>query len=163
MDCYFIPVEFDEDIVHGCGYLDDAGELVLLPKAVAAVAARSQDPVATSIGSTLYYVSPEGRSQPVLPFDNGADPFEEGLARTVRDGQIGFMDRDLTVTIPPAWDFAFPFENGFSRVCRGCRSYPVNEHSEMRGGLWGYIDREGNEVVPVAFDRDELPPPGPAR
>jgi hypothetical protein len=110
-----------------------------------------------------YYVTPAGRTAPVLTYDNGADPFEEGLARTTRGGKIGFVDRELTAVIPPTWDFAFPFAGGFAVVCDGCRRHPVgDEHTEMRGGTWGYIDRSGKVVVPIRYERDQLPPP-PAR
>lgn len=164
LDCRFIPVQFEEDTVPNCAYLDAEGHLVLEPEAIAAVRARGHDPVAASVGSTLYYVNGAGRAVPVLRFDNGADYFQEGLARTVRDGKIGFIDRSLTVRIPPTWDFAFQFEDGFARVCQGCRPVPVGEHSQMRGGQWGYIDQEGREVVPVEFTRSELPPPpGPGK
>ena len=46
------------------------------------------------------------------------------------EGKVGFMDRSLTVKIPPAWDFAFPFEDG-----------------------------KALEIVPVEFDETTLPSP----
>ena len=108
-----------------------------------------------------YYVSPDGRTAPVVTSDNGPDYFSEGLARTRRSGKVGFIDRSLSEVIPPKWDFAFPFEGGVAVVCQGCRSHPIagGEHSEMRGGSWGYIDRVGEVVVPLRFERDQLPAP----
>lgn len=104
------------------------------------------------------YVAPDGRSAPVLSLDNGPDPFEEGLARTIRDGKVGFIDRDLSEMIAPRWDFAFPFASGLAVVCEGCRNRPVDEeHTEMYGGVWGYIDQTGKVVVPVVHERDDLP------
>ena len=160
LDCQFIPVEFAEDELSGCGYVDRTGQLVLLPKTIAEVQKRASDPVAAIIGSTLYYVNSAGKSATVLWYDNGADYFQEGLARTTRDGKVGFIDRGLTEIIAPSWDFAFPFDGGLAMVCQGCRPHPVDdEYSEMRGGVWGYIDREGKAVVPVQFKRELLPPP----
>ena len=158
LDCLFIPVELAEDELPSCAYLDDTGQLVLLPKTIIALEGRTQ-PVAAVVGSMLYYLNSAGRSAPVFTYDNGADYFEEGLARTVRGGKVGFIDRDLDERIKPAWDFAFPFEDGIARVCQGCRAWAIGEHQEMRGGVWGYIDREGTVVVPVEFERDGLPEP----
>ena len=108
------------------------------------------------------YVTSAGRTAPVLTFDNGPDYFEEGLARTIRRGKVGFINRDLDEVIPPTWDFAFPFVGGFALVCEGCRSRPVDgEHSEMHGGVWGYVNRSGEVVVPVQYERDSLPVPPP--
>lgn len=94
----------------------------------------------------------------MLTFDNGPDDFAEGLARTTRSGKIGFIDRQLSEVIAPSWDFAFPFEDGVAVVCQGCRPHPVGdgEHSEVRGGSWGTIDRSGAIVVPVELERDAL-------
>jgi hypothetical protein len=107
-----------------------------------------------------YYVTPAGRAAPVLTYDNGADYFAENLARTRRAGKIGFIDRSLSDVIPPSWDFAFPFSGGYAVVCNGCREHAIDdEHSEMRGGAWGYIDHSGEVVVPIQYERDELPLP----
>ena len=68
-----------------------------------------------------------------------------------------FVDKELAEVIPPSWDFAFPFESGLAVVCNGCTPRPVGEHSEMVGGKWGYIDSQGEVVVPIIHSRDELP------
>ena len=104
----------------------------------------------------------DGRSAPIVTYDSGPDYFSEGLARTIRSGKIGFIDRSLSEVIPPSWDFAFPFNEGTAVVCQGCQSRPTadGEHSEMVGGAWGYIDHAGEVVVPVTFERDDLPEPG---
>jgi hypothetical protein len=158
LDCSFVPVQSSEDELPGCAYIDRNGRLVLLTKTTAAVQRRNSDPVAAVVGPTLYYLNSAGRSSPVLWYDNGADYFSDGLARTTRGGKVGFIDRSLTEKIAPTWDFAFPFDGGLALVCQGCRSHPVGEHFEVRGGVWGYINREGAVVVPVQFEREHLPP-----
>jgi len=113
-------------------------------------------------GLGVAYVRRDGKSTWVHPFDNGADSFVEGLARTVQGSRIGFVDTSLDIVIEPAWDFAFPFSNGVALVCQGCQAVPVgpgDEHQEVVGGTWGYIDRAGKVVVPVTYARDRLPPP----
>ena len=98
----------------------------------------------------FYYVRRDGRMARVLQFDNGADYFVEGFARTVAGGKIGFIDRKLRVVIPPRYDFAFPFNGGTAAVCNGCKEISDDgEHTGMVGGQWGVIDRHGREVAPV--------------
>ncbi|WP_201093215.1 WG repeat-containing protein [Thiocystis minor] len=37
-------------------------------------------------------------------------------------------------------------------MCRGCRPIQDGEHTRLSGGRWGWIDRQGREVVPVRLD-----------
>jgi hypothetical protein len=108
------------------------------------------------------YVTRDGTTAWMYPFDNGADYFVEGLARTVKGSKIGFVDPSLDTVIEPVWDFAFPFEDGLAIVCEGCRPVPTSEHdehSEVLGGRWGLIDRTGQVVVEVIHTRESLPAP----
>lgn len=81
--------------------------------------------------------------------DNGPDPYVEGLARFWENGKIGFFAPDGRVVIEPVFDFARPFHQGRAAVCRGCRLVPEGEHTEVRGGRWGFIDPFGRPVVPA--------------
>jgi hypothetical protein len=110
----------------------------------------------------LYFVNRAGATAPAFFFDNGPDPFAEGLARTIRNRKVGFVNTALDEVIAPAWDWASPFSAGVAAVCIGCVSKPVfpgAEHSVMTGGKWGYIDRHGSPVVPVAYTTKDLPSP----
>ena len=109
----------------------------------------------------LLFALDSGRTAPALMYDNGPDYFVEGLARSPRDGKVGFVNEHLELVVPREWDFAFPFDGGAARVCTGCaiRREEGHEHSEVVGGRWGYVDREGRVVVPVVHARDELPAP----
>lgn len=111
------------------------------------------------IGGGWHYVRRDGTMMPAITFDNGADPFSEGLARTLRDGKIGYFDRSLAEVISPRFDWGFPFEGGRARVCLGCTLTPADGdgHREVVGGLWGYVDTAGREVSPIRYSRDELP------
>ncbi len=109
------------------------------------------------IDGQWYYLRPDGTRAPVVTWDNGPDYFSEGLARTLVDGKIAYIDRSLAVVLPPRYDFGWPFEDGLAQVCTGCRreQRPGDEHTAMVGGAWGYIDRAGTEVVPVRYSREE--------
>lgn len=70
-------------------------------------------------GRGLYFVTRQGKTAPAFPFDNGPDYFVEGLARTVKDGKVGFVDNRLDSVVAPVWDFAAPFDHGVAAVCTG--------------------------------------------
>ena len=115
-----------------------------------------------SVDGAFFYVNRNGKTARALPFDNGPDPFVEGLARTMDERKVGFIDRSLRIAIPARWDFAFPFHDGVAVVCGGCRA-AAGEHRNVEGGLWGYIDRRGRVVVPIEYPKEKLPTNDEAR
>jgi hypothetical protein len=108
----------------------------------------------------VYFVNRSGRTARAVMYDNGPDYLAEGLARTQRNGKMGFVNVQLDEVVPPVWDFASPFHNGVAMVCTGCAAKPIppdGEHTQMSGGKWGYIDKNGKVLVPVTFDEKSLP------
>jgi hypothetical protein len=105
------------------------------------------------------YVGRDGHMVPVVAYDNAPDAFVEGRARTQVDGKIGYIDRRLRVVIPPRYDWGFPFERGKAVVCVGCALKPDGgEHRLVEGGMWGAVDRNGREIVPLQYrSAEELP------
>lgn len=142
----------------GCARRNPEGEIELRPELLA-TEGYPDGVFAVWIEGELLFALRSGRTAPALPFDNGPDDFVEGLARTIREGRVGFVDEELEVVIARKWDFAFPFENGFARVCTGCSVVrePGDEHGTLLGGAWGLIDRAGRIVVPTVHDLDSLP------
>jgi hypothetical protein len=108
------------------------------------------------VDDKAFYVDRRGRAVRVHVFENGADYFAEGLARTVSGGKFGYVDRKLRVVIEPQYDFAFPFARGKAAVCLGCTVVAEGEHQAVRGGMWGVIDREGARIVPVDRTEEEV-------
>jgi hypothetical protein len=157
MSCAFLPVQESTDQLSHCARREDGGEIAIRPS-MAAEHARPGTVSAVVVDGSLLYLISSGKTAPALRFDNGADYFVEGLARTVRGGKVGFVDHSLNEVIAPRWDFAFPFQSGFAVVCTGCREQAAGEHREVVGGEWGYIDSHGEVVVPLVHRRDELPP-----
>jgi len=155
--CRFVPVEEDRDVIAHCAHRGQDGKLRVEPVVLDLLAQRGVDLAAVAFDDVLHYLNADGVAVPVLPFDNGADYFVEGFARTLQGGKVGFIDEHLRVVIPPKWDFAFPFENGTAVVCNGCKFRPIgDEHQEVVGGRWGAIDTRGEVVVPVIHDREVL-------
>lgn len=149
------------DEIADCARRGDDGRITIRPEVAAELTAEGMTPAAVLLGGEPYYVAPSGATAQTLWFDNGPDAFSEGLARTIRDGKIGFVDENLVEIIASTWDFAFPFEEGFSQVCTGCVIESDGEHGLVTGGAWGYIDLRGEVVVPVVHDRENLPLPSP--
>jgi len=88
------------------------------------------------------YVDRENR--PILRpyiFDNGPDYFEEGLARFVDHGKIGFHDEALNIVIPADYDFAFPFRNGVAKAGMNCSTREEGEHSSVYCEKWIELSR----------------------
>ncbi len=84
-------------------------------------------------------------------FDNGPDPFRQGLARFVRGGKVGFYAEDGRVVIPARFDHVRRFSEGRAAFCRGCKSVRSGEHSRVQGGVWGFVDGSGREVIPARW------------
>ncbi|EOQ97744.1 hypothetical protein LEP1GSC195_0266 [Leptospira wolbachii serovar Codice str. CDC] len=85
-------------------------------------------------------------------YDNGPDYYAENLARFVENKKFGFFNSRCKKLIPAQYDFAFPFENGYSIVCHGCESKLDGEHSKIVGGKFGVINRKGKTVLPIEYD-----------
>src|SRR5690606_28396378 len=92
--------------------------------ALAASIAAAQAPAYDRYGHALVmdqqgWVYVDRDQRPLLrPFiyDNGPDYYEEGLARFVDGGKMGFHNEALHIVVPAIYDFAFPFINGVSKV-----------------------------------------------
>jgi len=72
------------------------------------------------------------------------------------DVELGPAPAFEAVIPPHHYDWGWPFENGRALVCLGCREgEPEGEHRPVVGGRWGYVDKSGEEVVPVRLSRSE--------
>lgn len=161
LPCFYVAAATAEDPAPemeahpGCAVLDEDGRPEISPDHLAA--AHYVDGLASMfIDGAWYYVRSDGLSVRVLTYDNGPDPWSEGLVRSRRNGKIVYLNQELEVVIPPRYDWGWPFEDGRALVCLGCRlAEPEGEHRPVVGGTWGYIDTSGKEVVAVRFTRDE--------
>lgn len=137
----------DRPVVPGCRLGADE-RLALTPQALRGLHFDRDGLALLSVGARFYYVRADGRSLPVITWDNGPDGFTEGLTRGIFHGRIGFYDRQLREVIAPVHDFAWPFEHGVAAVCDGCSAGTpdADGHTPMQGGRWYSIDRHNREV-----------------
>lgn len=163
-ECWYFPKRGDDEVRDAdclrAAPSTDRSKLqadATVSKRVARALAFDADGLAFVRGATGFsYVNRSRMARATVNFDNGPDYFSEGLARTRRNGKIGYFDKSLKIVIEPQFDFAFPFEGGLAIVCNGCVGKRVGEHEIMSGGLWGAVDRNGKIVHPIQFDADEL-------
>jgi hypothetical protein len=89
-------------------------------------------------------------------YDNGPDYFQEGLARFVEEGKIGFLNEQGQKQISAQFDFARPFSGGLSAACMGCKEEALTtesgEHMHIVGGKWGFINTKGEWLIPCEYE-----------
>lgn len=117
---------------------------------------RSQTKTSLHSSMAIGYILPNGKARDVVFHDNGPDYFEAGLARFVgENGKTGFLNEELQVAIEPNHEFYSPFHEGKAYFCDGCRWEGEGEYRELKGGLWGTVDRKGKKLA-GPFSYDEL-------
>lgn len=129
------------------GFVNDDGEWVIEPQYHFAYEFFPTGIAAVVDDSGWVYIDTSGEKilRPFI-FDNGPDYFVEGFARYVCNDKIGFFDSTGTIVIKAEYDFARPFSSGVAAVCIGGESVSDGEHSIWEGGVWKFIDTEGNIV-----------------
>ncbi|HHD82041.1 MAG TPA: WG repeat-containing protein [Campylobacterales bacterium] len=115
----------------------------LAKEALAKIDFQNEELISIYMNHHFYYVRQDGKYMQTLTFDNGADPFSDGLARTKINGKIGFFNTNLEIVLKPIYDFAFPFHKGVAEICTGCKEKQAGEHTMLEGGQWQKINREG--------------------
>ncbi len=101
------------------------------------------------VGDTTgaYAIDREGsRLYEVYWFDNGIDYVRDGLFRILRNGKIGYANRNGEVVITPQFACANPFENGKAKVTYECDLIKEGESSKMSSSTWFYIDKTGKRI-----------------
>ncbi len=81
----------------------------------------------------------------VFWFDNGPDPVAEGLFRIVREGKIGYANKQGEVVIAPQYACAFPFQDGKAKVAYQCETISEGEHFRWESQAWIQIDKQGTK------------------
>jgi len=77
-------------------------------------------------------------------------PFSEGIARVVeyrgfeRRKIFGYIDNKGNEIVPPIYNMAEDFKEGFARVYA---------YDESGNGLYGFIDKTGKEVIPLIYEQ----------
>ncbi|MET3537483.1 WG repeat-containing protein [Chryseobacterium limigenitum] len=84
-------------------------------------------------------------------YDSGADYFEEGVRRFVKNGKVGFAGRNGKTVIEAKYDFVSPFNYGYAAFCDGCDwGKTEEEHKAIVGGTWGVMNFKGEIIQPIS-------------
>jgi len=145
---YCGPHFFEADKFGRCAWKDEQGVLHLSQDRLRKLH-HDKHGLAVIFVDEFYYVTQDGRTAPVEVFDNGAEEFSDGLARSPVGKKVGYINRELKLVIPAQFDGAYRFERGLAMVCVGCHltwAEPEKEHSYYVGGNWSCIDTRGRVV-----------------
>ena len=83
----------------------------------------------------------------LVMFDNGPEPFNEGLTRILRDGKMGYANKFGQVVIPCIYDYAKWFDKGFAEVTFKATVYlDGDEHRRVESNEWFKIDKRGQKI-----------------
>ena len=140
--------EFSEH--KNCAFLTETKQLSINPTQLKTIDFNRDNLAVIYFRGQFYYFSKQGRAMPAISYDNWADDFNDGLARTNLGGKIGYFNKNLKLVIPAQYDWGFPFKNGRAAVCMECRKEPMGEHQKLSGGLWGVINLKGKLIKPLA-------------
>jgi len=158
-ECWYYPkAKTEEAYEKHCLTLNDsaAGSALVSKKVVDRLAYDADKLASIRNQNGFLLVNRQGHARQVITYDNGPDYFAEELARTRKDGKIGYFDKSLKMVIAPQYDFGFPFSGGLAIVCNGCIEQSDGEHKIQMGGLWGAIDRHGAVVHDIRYSSDEI-------
>ncbi|WP_163323059.1 WG repeat-containing protein [Draconibacterium mangrovi] len=96
----------------------------------------------------------------VYIFDNGPDYIVDGTFRIIEQNKMGFADTLGNIIIPTIYDFTYPFEKGLALVNIGGHSEsidpsdPLCEYHTWAGGKWGIINKKGDIIKDIEYDRE---------
>ena len=110
----------------------------------------------TDNGTVYTYQTEDGEDYcSVYMVKKDPDKFVNGLQRIVKDGKIGFINKDGIIVIVPQYDVAGQFIGKYSLVNKGAHNVATDPQAEpdMQGGLWGVIDKKGKVIMPCGYNK----------
>ncbi len=135
------------------GFTDEKGVLVIDTIFVMALSFNGHGIAPVVDDSGWVYIDTRGKKvrRPFI-YDNGPDYFIEGLSRYLDHKKIGFINTGGEIQIKAQFEFVRPFSEGLAAFCVSCSTRLQGEHTQLFGGKWGYIDKQGNIAIPATFD-----------
>ena len=92
----------------------------------------------------------------IRPKYEWAAEFSEGLAAIESDRKYGYVDKNGTEIIPPKYDLVWAFSDGLARVRvdipTGKKAMTLEGLRAEYQDLYGFVDHEGREVIPLQFE-----------
>ena len=83
----------------------------------------------------------------LVMFDNGPEPFKEGLIRILRNGKMGYANEYGKIVIPCIYDYAKWFHDGEAEVTFDAVEFrDMDEHLRVESDEWFLIDMNGKKI-----------------
>lgn len=151
------------------GFIDKTGKLVVAPQfleagsfvdGLAPVRLPDSGKLVDSLGSDKSrhwgYIDKSGNFT-IAPTFEEADAFSDGLAAVASGGKYGFIDSTGKWSIEPKFDLACRFSDGRAAVMTSLQTgfLSISTRDDMYradGGVWGYIDKKGEPVIPSTLE-----------
>lgn len=141
----FAFTEGDEEVY---GYKDGKGTVVIAPRfgyayefGSGGVAAAVERPTTPDGSARFVFIDASGKELAVAyAFDNGPDYFQEGVARIVADGKVGFLDRTGVIVIAPQFAGASGFCHGQATVHDGRETWEIDRAGKAVTARRPYVD-----------------------
>lgn len=119
--------------------------------------ARTSDAGLIPMGNDGFYGYVNVKNEVIIPyqFDMAYD-FSEGLALVCKDDKYGYINTKGEIVIPYQFDDAKKFSEGLAPVNIGATlqlsDQPKGGIYYLEGGLWGFINTDGEIVIPCQFE-----------
>ncbi|MFA9370524.1 MAG: WG repeat-containing protein [Labilibaculum antarcticum] len=83
----------------------------------------------------------------IVMFDNGPEPFKEGLIRILRNGKMGYANEYGEIVIPCIYDYAKWIHDGEAEVTFDALEFrDMDEHLRVESDEWFLIDMNGKKI-----------------
>ena len=140
------------------GFIDITGKEVI-PLKYARAKSFSEGLAVVSIRNRYGFVDITGQEVIPLKYET-AESFSEGFAVVKLKNKYGFVDKTGQEVIPCKYDYVKSFSEGLAVACIGVEvKVKGNEYytdTKVSGdGKWGYIDTNGEEVIPLIYNKVE--------
>lgn len=148
--CYFPTINTQEiETHHNCGTVTADNTLKISPSHLAKTHFSENQLACFYLGNgQTFYINTHGETKLSKKYDNGCDPFIEGLSRSQENGKLAYISPNLDTVLKTHYDYGKPFHQGFAIACKQpLEEVTVGDHTVVLGGRCGLIDKNGREVV----------------
>jgi hypothetical protein len=134
----------------GWGYIDKTGKLIVEPQYE--FASSFKEGLAAVKMDGLYGFIDQSGEIIIQPQYQHALPFSEGLAAIQVEDNYGYIKKSSEVVISPKYSKASTFKEGLAAVYK---KLTANGGETDLGTTVGYINKVGEEVIPISFEGDD--------
>jgi len=138
------------------GYQDANGNIVIEPQYIFAEPFSKYGlALVASLEDGWVFINSQGELV-IKPYylanNNSCDRFSDGLCRYEENGKIGYFDEKGTIQIKAQFEYGSAFINGYAAVAKDVSFEEVGELTFVRSNQWGFINKNGQLVIPYQYE-----------